>query len=60
MLASIRDRVTNETTAIGQIHNEARSRTNLSEAVLASAHTARAIIENEISHYLSEPDDFPS
>ena len=41
MLASIEDRVANETTAIGQIDNEELSRTNLSEAALAGAHTAR-------------------
>ena len=60
MLASIKDRVTNETTAISKIYNEELSRTNLSEAALASAHTARAASKNEISHPSSEPEDFSS
>lgn len=42
MFATIKDRVMHETTAIGQIYNEELSRTNLSEAALATAHTARA------------------
>ena len=55
-----KDRVTDETTAIGQIYNEELSRTNLSEAALATAHTAREASENEISHLSSESDGFSS
>jgi hypothetical protein len=58
MFATIKDRVVHETTAIGQIYNEELSRTNLSEAALATAHTARAASKNEISQLSSESDGF--
>ncbi|CAF1356593.1 unnamed protein product [Adineta ricciae] len=41
LMTKVKERVTKETTAIGQIYNEELSRTNLSRGALANAHTAR-------------------
>ena len=57
MMASIKDRVTSETKAIGQIYNEELSRTNLSEAALATAHTASQASKSKVLCFLGESDN---
>ena len=60
MMANIKDRVKNESTAIGQIYNEELARTNLSRSALATIYASREASKFELSSPMKSVITFSS